>query len=92
MNDIRLTFLIEGEKISQIGQNLNPSQCRDCRRGGAIRSCPVAWTSHVHLDLPMFNTISSDDHYTGGKAAAFGGTTTVIDFVPQDEGSLGRKY
>ena len=43
---------------------------------------------HVHLDLPMFGTVSSDDHYTGGKAAAFGGTTTVIDFVPQDEGSL----
>ena len=43
---------------------------------------------HVHLDLPMFNTVSSDDHYTGGKAAAFGGTTTVIDFVPQDEGTL----
>jgi dihydropyrimidinase len=36
----------------------------------------------------MFNTVSSDDHYTGGKAAAFGGTTTVIDFVPQDEGTL----
>jgi dihydropyrimidinase len=37
---------------------------------------------HVHLDLPMFGTISSDDHYTGHKAAAFGGTTTVMDFVP----------
>jgi dihydropyrimidinase len=30
----------------------------------------------------MFGTVSSDDHYTGHKAAAFGGTTTVIDFVP----------
>jgi len=36
---------------------------------------------HVHLDLPMFGTVSSDDHYTGHKAAAFGGTTTVLDFV-----------
>ena len=36
---------------------------------------------HVHLDLPMFGTVSSDDHYTGHKAAAFGGTTTVMDFV-----------
>ena len=39
---------------------------------------------HVHLDLPMFGTVSSDDHYTGTKAAAFGGTTTVIDFVSFD--------
>jgi dihydropyrimidinase len=30
----------------------------------------------------MFGTVSSDDHYTGHKAAAFGGTTTVMDFVP----------
>ncbi len=44
---------------------------------------------HVHLDLPMFDTVSSDDHYTGHKAAAFGGTTTVMDFVPQpDTGTL----
>jgi dihydropyrimidinase len=43
---------------------------------------------HTHFDLPMFNTISSDDHYTGHKAAAFGGTTTVIDFVSQDFSTL----
>jgi dihydropyrimidinase len=39
---------------------------------------------HTHFDLPMFGTVSSDDHYTGHKAAAFGGTTTVIDFVSFD--------
>jgi dihydropyrimidinase len=38
----------------------------------------------------MFDTISSDDHYTGHKAAAFGGTTTVMDFVPQDSDNLKR--
>lgn len=43
---------------------------------------------HTHFDLPMFGTVSSDDHYTGHKAAAFGGTTTVIDFVPQDYPTL----
>jgi dihydropyrimidinase len=36
----------------------------------------------------MFGTISSDDHYTGHKAAAFGGTTTVMDFIPQDFSTL----
>ena len=36
----------------------------------------------------MFGTVSSDDHYTGHKAAAFGGTTTVIDFVSQDTPTL----
>ncbi|MFH2039503.1 MAG: dihydropyrimidinase, partial [Chloroflexota bacterium] len=42
---------------------------------------------HTHFDLPMFGTVSSDDHYSGHKAAAYGGTTTVIDFVPMDSGS-----
>jgi dihydropyrimidinase len=44
---------------------------------------------HTHFDLPMGRgVVSSDDHYTGHKAAAFGGTTTVIDFVPQDSAPL----
>jgi dihydropyrimidinase len=36
----------------------------------------------------MFDTVSSDDHYSGLKAAAFGGTTTVLDFIPQDHETL----
>lgn len=47
---------------------------------------PGGVDAHTHFDLPMFGTVSSDDHYTGHKAAAFGGTTTVIDFVPLESG------
>ena len=36
----------------------------------------------------MFDTVSSDDHYTGHKAAAFGGTTTVMDFVEDKDPDL----
>ena len=36
---------------------------------------------HVHLEMPTATTITSDTWATGSKAAAFGGTTTVIDFV-----------
>ena len=43
---------------------------------------------HTHFNLPMFGTVSSDDHYTGHKAAAFGGTTTVLDFVPMEQDSM----
>lgn len=49
---------------------------------------PGGVDAHTHFDLPMFGTVSSDDHYTGHKAAAFGGTTTVIDFVPFDQPTL----
>ena len=80
-------ILVEGEKISQIGADLShPNAERINAEGFYI--LPGGVDPHVHLDLPMFDTVSSDDHYTGGKAAAFGGTTTVIDFVPQDDGTL----
>ncbi len=80
-------ILIEGEKIKLIGQDLTYPNSEIVDAEGKY-ILPGGVDAHVHLDLPMFNTISSDDHYTGGKAAAFGGTTTVIDFVPQDEGTL----
>jgi len=80
-------ILVEGEQISLIGKDLTHPNAEVVDASG-LYVLPGGIDPHVHLDLPMFNTISSDDHYTGGKAAAFGGTTTVIDFVPQDEGTL----
>ena len=80
-------ILIENEKISKIGVNLSHPSA-DIVDASGLLILPGGIDAHVHLDLPMFDTVSSDDHYTGMKAAAFGGTTTVIDFVPQDEGTL----
>ena len=80
-------ILVEGEKISQIGAELSHPNAERINAEG-LYILPGGVDPHVHLDLPMFDTVSSDDHYTGGKAAAFGGTTTVIDFVPQDDGTL----
>jgi dihydropyrimidinase len=38
---------------------------------------------HTHLDMPFGGTVSSDDFETGTIAAAFGGTTTIVDFAIQ---------
>ncbi len=80
-------ILISGEKISLVGQDLDvhPDQVIDAQ-GKLVM--PGGVDPHTHFDLPMAGTVSSDDHYTGHKAAAFGGTTTVIDFVPLDLDSL----
>ena len=90
-------ILIEGEKITQIGENLqHPSADVIDATGKLIM--PGGIDPHVHLELEMFDTVSSDDHYTGHKAAAFGGTTTVMDFVvldsplPQGEGAGVREF
>ncbi len=73
-------ILIEGEKISLIGKDLQHPNAEVIDATGKL-IMPGGIDPHVHLDLPMFGTVSSDDHYTGHKAAAFGGTTTVMDFV-----------
>ena len=81
-------ILVEGEKIKEIGQNLasEASKTREIKVVDATGKLvmPGGVDPHTHFDLPMFDTVSSDDHYTGHKAAAFGGTTTVIDFVSFD--------
>ncbi|MBI3738331.1 MAG: amidohydrolase family protein, partial [Chloroflexi bacterium] len=74
-------ILIEGEKISRIGADLIADSAQVIDASGKL-ILPGGVDPHTHFDLPMFNTVSSDDHYTGHKAAAFGGTTTVMDFVP----------
>lgn len=83
-------ILIEGEHISSIGQNLFTAQDAEIVDARGKLVLPGGIDVHTHFDLPMFDTVSSDDHYTGHKAAAFGGTTTVIDFVPQDSENLDR--
>jgi dihydropyrimidinase len=41
---------------------------------------------HTHLDMPFGGTVSSDDFRTGTTAAAFGGTTCIVDFAIQGKG------
>ncbi len=81
-------ILIEGERISQIGVDLPAPDGLEIYDAEGKLILPGGVDVHTHFDLPMFGTVSSDDHYSGHKAAAFGGTTTVIDFVPQNEARL----
>ncbi|HSK65431.1 MAG TPA: dihydropyrimidinase [Anaerolineales bacterium] len=77
-------ILIGDEKISLIGKDLQHPTAEVIDASGKL-IMPGGIDPHVHLDLQMFGTVSSDDHYTGHKAAAFGGTTTVMDFVVLEE-------
>lgn len=81
-------ILVEGEQIAQIGVNLQAPPDAQVIDAQGMLILPGGVDVHTHFDLPMFGTVSSDDHYTGHKAAAFGGTTTVIDFASQDKDSL----
>lgn len=80
-------ILIENEKISRVDSYIEAPGAEVIEASGML-VMPGGVDPHTHFNLPMFGTVSSDDHYTGHKAAAFGGTTTVIDFVSQDYPSL----
>jgi dihydropyrimidinase len=69
---------ITGEKIIAIGENLTGRQVLDAAGNYVI---PGAVDVHVHLEMPIGAFTSTDDFYHGTRAAAFGGTTAVIDFV-----------
>jgi len=84
--------LIDGEKIIAIGTGFSSSADTEVVDVSGKLILPGGVDAHVHLDLPMFGTVSSDDHYTGTKAAAFGGTTTVIDFISQDSDDLVKNF
>ena len=84
-DDYIADVFIEGETISSIGKNLslNADQVIDAT-GKLIM--PGGIDPHVHLDMPFMGTYSSDNYETGTRAALFGGTTTVIDFILQKQG------
>jgi dihydropyrimidinase len=69
---------INGETIVAIGENLIGRQAIDA---GGMYVLPGAIDVHVHLGMPIGQFVSTDDFYHGTRAAAFGGTTTIIDFV-----------
>ena len=78
-------IFIEGEKITAIGSNLAANADTVIDATGLL-VLPGGIDPHVHLDMPFMGTFSSDTHETGTRAALFGGTTTVIDFVLQTQG------
>ena len=77
--------LIEGETVSAMGRGLGVSADKVIDATGLL-VMPGGVDPHVHLDMPFMGTFSSDTHETGTRAALFGGTTMVIDFVLQRQG------
>ena len=69
---------IKDGKIAALSQGLEGKKTIDAR--GKLVT-PGAVDTHVHLEMPIGQYVSTDDFYSGTRAAAFGGTTSIIDFV-----------
>jgi len=82
--------LIEGETIaallapdSAIAAGIDPEQTIDATGKYVI---PGGIDAHTHMEMPFGGTNASDTFETGSRAAAWGGTTTIVDFVVQAHG------
>jgi dihydropyrimidinase len=83
-------ILIENGVISQIGTNL-PKQDAEVIDANGCYVFPGGIDPHTHLEMPFGGTVSKDDFETGTIAAAFGGTTSVIDFCITNKGEPLKK-
>jgi dihydropyrimidinase len=78
-------LLVEDEKITLIGTTLEMEADKVIDASGKY-VLPGGIDVHTHLDMPFGGATSADDFESGTKAAAFGGTTSVIDFAIQYRG------
>ena len=83
-------LLIEGERIQKIEAGIPVEAADKVIDAKGMLLLPGGIDVHTHLDMPFGGTTSSDDFETGTKAAAFGGTTTLIDFAIQPKGTKMR--
>ena len=79
-------ILIDGERIREIAAGIPIDTADRVIDAPGMLLLPGGIDVHTHLDMPFGGTTSSDDFETGTRAAAFGGTTTLIDFAIQARG------
>ncbi|HYM50268.1 MAG TPA: dihydropyrimidinase [Candidatus Limnocylindrales bacterium] len=86
----RADVLVVDEKVASIGSGLDGKADRVIDATGRL-VMPGGIDAHTHMELPFGGTFASDDFATGTAAAAWGGTTTIVDFAVQSYGeSLGK--
>ena len=81
-------LLIDGETIGQIGRDLAASGVTADETIDAAGKyvIPGGIDAHTHMELPFGGTFAKDTFETGTRAAAFGGTTSIVDFAVQSKG------
>ncbi|MFF9556735.1 dihydropyrimidinase [Streptomyces albus] len=94
-DEVAADVLIEGGRIaavvdrhSTVAASLTADRTLDAT---GLYVIPGGVDGHTHMDFPFGGTFSSDDFETGTRAAAWGGTTTIVDFAVQTRGRALRE-
>jgi dihydropyrimidinase len=78
--------LVVDEKVDLIGATLADIHADKVIDAAGKYVLPGGIDVHTHLDMPFGGATSADDFETGTRAAAFGGTTSIVDFAIQYKG------
>jgi len=87
---VRADVLIDGDVIKDVRPNIPPNSATTIVDATGLLLLPGGIDAHTHLDMPFGGTNSADDFETGTRAAAIGGTTTIVDFAIQARGTKMR--
>ena len=85
-DDYVADVLVEGERVTLIGESLEGEHADVTIDATGKYLLPGCVDPHTHLDMPFGGTVTIDDVESGQTAAAFGGTTTHVDFCIQGRG------
>jgi dihydropyrimidinase len=89
LDQYQADILIEDGTISAIGRSLPDAQVDRAYDASGTYVLPGGVDVHTHMAMPFGGTVSIDDFESGTVAAAWGGTTTIVDFAIQpDDTSL----
>jgi len=76
-------LLIDGEKIVRIGKDIQGDHQVIDAKGKYV--CPGGVEIHTHIDGILHGMRTVDDWYYASLGAAYGGTTTIVDFPMQGQ-------
>jgi dihydropyrimidinase len=80
-------ILIEDGVVSAIGKALPADRVDRVYDALGTYVLPGGVDVHTHMEMPFGGTVSADDFESGTTAAAWGGTTTIVDFAIQPDGT-----
>ena len=89
-SSVRADLLIDGGVIKDVRPSIPPNSAQKIVDATGLLLLPGGIDAHTHLDMPFGGTTSADDFLTGTRAAAIGGTTTIVDFAIQARGTKMR--